>query len=176
VATDPTATTGTDPVVALFRERLEALDGALHEVGTLDAARAVARELVGDGTVARWADEALDGIADAEAAPEAAAVSLIHADAAVAETGGIAFAHGPGRGRGAGLLPDRQIALVRRADLVRSVPEALALWFSGGEARAGNVVFAAGPSRTADIEQRMILGVHGPRSLDVILYGPAPGP
>jgi L-lactate dehydrogenase complex protein LldG len=89
----------------------------------------------------------------------------------VADPGAIGFAHGPGRSRAAGLLPDRQIALLARADLVRSTAEALRRWFSGEGARVGNVVFAAGPSRTADIEQRMMLGVHAPRSLDVVLYG-----
>jgi L-lactate dehydrogenase complex protein LldG len=121
--------------------------------------------------VARWEDAVLDGIAEREAPPAQAGVSLIVADLGVVETGAIAFAHGPGRSRAAGLLPDRQIALLARADLVRSTAEALARWFGPGGARTGNLVLAAGPSRTADIEQRLLLGVHAPRSLDVVLYG-----
>lgn len=158
-------------MVGDFRARLDALDGTLYEVRTLRDARDAARALAGDRTVARWADAVLDGIAEREAPPAEAEVSLVVADVAVADTGAIGFAHGPGRSRAAGLLPDRQVALLLRSDLVQTTAEALARWFSGGGARASNVVFTAGPSRTADIEQRMMLGVHAPRSLDVILYG-----
>ncbi len=158
-------------MVGDFRARLETLHGVLHEVEDLGTARDLARALVGDGSVARWADSALDGIAEREADPAEADVSLIVADAGVAGTGAIAFAHGPGRSRAAGLLPDRQIALLARGNLVRSTAEALDRWFGAEGARAPSVVFAAGPSRTADIEQTMMLGVHAPRSLDVVLYG-----
>ena len=157
-------------MVGDFRARLEVLDGALWEVDTLADARATARHIAAGATCARWADRVLDEIAEQEAAAEHAEVSLIVADVAVADTGAIGFAHGAGRPRAAGLLPDRQIALLALDDLVQTMAEALARWFSDGQARAGNVVFAAGPSRTADIEQRMMLGVHAPRSLDVVLY------
>ena len=155
--------------VRRFGERLEDLSGVVHLVRSLADARELAAELIGAGTVARWDDPELAGLGP-DAPPETADVSLIKADVAVAFTGAIGFAHGPGRDRATGLLPDRQIALLAAEDVVATVPEALARWFSGGEARVGNVVFAAGPSRTADIEQRMMLGVHAPRSLDVIVY------
>ena len=158
-------------MVGDFRARLEAVDGALHEVAAVADARELASALVGSATVARWDDLVLAGIAGRDADPRVAEVSLIVADVGVADTGVIGFAHGPGRPPAAGLLPDRQIALLARADLVRSTAEALARWFSGGRASSANVVFAAGPSRTADIEQRLMLGVHAPRSLDVVLYG-----
>jgi L-lactate dehydrogenase complex protein LldG len=158
-------------VVGDFRARLEALDGALHEVGDAVAARELAAALVGSATVARWDDVLLAEVAGREADPRHAEVSLIVADVGVADTGAIGFAHGPGRPRATGLLPDRQIALLARTDLVRSMAEALARWFTPEGARVGNLVFAAGPSRTADIEQTMMLGVHAPRSLDVVLYG-----
>jgi len=157
-------------VVGDFRSRLEALSGTLYEARNLRDARGIAQALVAGGTVARWADPVLDGIARAEAPPEEAAWSLIVADAGVADTGAIAFAHGPGRSRAAGLLPDRQVALLWRDHLVQTMEEALLRWFAQGRPPS-NVVFAAGPSRTADIEQRLLLGVHAPRSLDVILYG-----
>ena len=158
-------------MVGDFRARLEALDGALYEVRTLRDARDTCRALIGERTVARWADAVLDGIAVKEAPPERARVSLIVADVGVAQTGQIGFAHGAGRPRAAGLLPDRQVALLLRDDLVATFADALQRWFGSVPPRSGNVVFAAGPSRTADIEQRMMLGVHAPRTLDVVLYG-----
>jgi L-lactate dehydrogenase complex protein LldG len=160
-------------VVGDFRARLEALSGTLWEVGNLRDARGTARELLAGGTVARWADPVLEEIAPRgrEVAPEQADVSLIVADVAVADTGAIGFAHGPGRPRAHGLLPDRQVVLLLRDDLVPTMEEALLRWFAPGATPVSNVVFAAGPSRTADIEQRMLLGVHAPRSLDVVLYG-----
>jgi L-lactate utilization protein LutC len=51
---------------------------------------------------------------------------------------------------------------------VQSLAEALEHLFADGV--PGNVVLVAGPSRTADIEQRSIRGVHAPRELDVIVY------
>jgi L-lactate dehydrogenase complex protein LldG len=157
-------------VIEDFRDRLRGLDGRLHEAADLGAALRLTEELIAGGTVARWADAVLAGVQARDAAARDADVSLIVADVAVADTGAIGFAHGPGRARDVGLLPYRQIALLAADDLVRSMAEALSRWFGGGEARAANVVFAAGPSRTADIEQKMMLGVHAPRSLDVVLY------
>lgn len=159
------------PLIAAFGAELEAIGGHLHEAASLEEARALARELVAGASVARWRDPELDGIAELEADPAAAEVSLIRADVAVAETGAIGFAHGPGRPRAAGLLPTRQIALLAAGDLVRTLAEALARLNAGG-APPTNVVLAAGPSRTSDIEQRSIRGVHSPRELDVIMFGP----
>ena len=156
--------------VERFRLRLESGDGRLHETASLDDARARARELIAGATVARWADAVLDGIAAREAAAAHADVSLIVADAGVVESGAIGFAHGPGRPRAAGLLPARQIALLRADRLRANLGTALAQ-LVGDEGRpCSNVVFVGGPSRTADIEQRSIRGAHAPRELDVILY------
>ena len=160
-----------DDLLSAFRAVLVTLDGAVHDTESLAAARARARELIGDATVARWADGALDEIAAAEQPAEDAEVSLIVADVGIADTGQIGFVHRAGRPRGAAVLPPRQVALLRGEDLVESVAEGLArLGVGSGDGHPGHAVLAAGPSRTGDIEQRMILGVHGPRTLDVIVY------
>lgn len=151
-----------------FGAQLAVYDGRLHVADSLEDARARARELIGAATVAAWKDDVLSGITAAEAAAEDAEVSLIAADAGVVETGQIAFVHRAGRPRGAGVLPERQVALLDAADIVPSLAEALDRLFADGV--PGNVVLVAGPSRTADIEQRPIRGVHAPRELDVIVY------
>jgi L-lactate dehydrogenase complex protein LldG len=107
------------------------------------------------------------------AALEIVAACITGADAAIAESGSIALVSGPGRGRLASLLPPLHIALLSASRIVRSLPEALDLlarsfgptFFSD----RSNVVFVSGPSRTADIELSLTLGVHGPRAVHVVI-------
>lgn len=141
-----------------FAERLAAVQGVLHVV---EDPLPVLHELIGSASVAAWAEA---GVASTAAAA-GAEVSLIVADVGVADTGQVGFAHGAARPRDVALLPDRQIVLLPRDALVGSLAEALA------RVRGPSVVFIAGPSRTADIEQRHMLGVHAPRTLDVVLHG-----
>ena len=160
----------------LFRARLEAVDASLWVVDDMQALPGLVRERVGSGSVVAW-EEALsyvsagNGLASASdslalASPSTAEVSLIVADMGIAETGQVGFAHDDRRPREAALLPNRQIVLLPRQCLVLNANAAL-------QRLRGNrsIVLVAGPSRTADIEQRMMLGVHAPRSLDVIVFG-----
>lgn len=86
---------------------------------------------------------------------------------AIAETGTIVLQNVPGQGRRAPtLVPDYHLCVVRAADVVETVPEAM-----DRIARTATLAttFVSGPSATADIEMTRIKGVHGPRFLDVIL-------
>jgi L-lactate dehydrogenase complex protein LldG len=86
---------------------------------------------------------------------------------AIAETGTIVLQNVPGQGRRAPtLVPDYHLCVVRAADVVETVPEAMA-WLQASASLA--TTFISGPSATADIEMTRIKGVHGPRFLDVIL-------
>lgn len=158
--------------LALFRQRLEGHGGNLHEAASGAQARELAAHLIGGATVARWQDAPLEGIAGADAPPRTAQVSLIAADVAVAQTGAIGFVHRAGRPRAAGLLPERQIALLASDGLVDTMAQALARFYGAAGAPPSSLVFVAGPSRTSDIEQRSIRGVHAPKTLDVIFYTP----
>ncbi|MBS0211539.1 MAG: LUD domain-containing protein [Planctomycetes bacterium] len=65
-------------------------------------------------------------------------------------------------------LPQHLVLVVPRAEIVNHLHEAYArLQFPG----AGYGLFISGPSKTADIEQSLVIGAHGPRSLTVVLVG-----
>jgi L-lactate utilization protein LutC len=82
--------------------------------------------------------------------------------AAIAETGSLMLAAGPGRARLASLAPVHHVALVRKDQIVASLDDAIECL---GDRTA---VWITGPSRTADIEGVLIMGIHGPKTLWVV--------
>jgi L-lactate dehydrogenase complex protein LldG len=89
---------------------------------------------------------------------------------AVAETGSVAVAL-PRPERGEALLSDRLWLLVPANELVPTLDEALARIESLVRDGRAYVTLMTGPSRTADIERALTVGVHGPRELHVVLVG-----
>ena len=83
---------------------------------------------------------------------------------AIAETGTLVLTNGPGRPLTASLLPEVHIAVVRVRQIVRTLEEALRL---PDVTQCSSTVLISGPSRTADIEMTLTIGVHGPKELHV---------
>ncbi len=103
------------------------------------------------------------------------AVSLSHAFAAIAETGTLMMPSGPERPNTLNLLPDTEIVVLAASAVVGAYEEAWdRLRTATGGAMPRTVMLVTGPSRSADIEQALELGAHGPRRLHVILVEDAP--
>ncbi|WP_019141616.1 LutC/YkgG family protein [Noviherbaspirillum massiliense] len=96
-------------------------------------------------------------------------VGITGAFCAVAETGTLMMLSGPDTYASATLLPETHIAIVPASRIVGAMEDAFALARKekGELPRATN--FISGPSRTADIEQTVVLGAHGPYRVHVII-------
>ncbi len=179
---DPLADVEPERALATFVDRI--LDYRAHidrvDAGTLAGAvaracadRGIGRLLVPDGVPAEWTAVAAEGGVElVPDGPERSAVELDRLDAvltgcavAIAESGTIVLDGGSDQGRrAASLVPDVHLCVVRTDQVVPSVPAALPhldprapmTWISGGSA-------------TSDIELQRVEGVHGPRTLHVLL-------
>lgn len=100
-------------------------------------------------------------------------VSVQHVFAGIAETGTMMLPSAPERPTTLNLLADTEIAVLRASRIVGAYEEAWDLLRAelGGMPR--NVMLVTGPSRSADIEQTLELGAHGPRRVHVVLVDDA---
>ena len=124
----------------------------------------------------RWVSESGRNRVDADVRDRAAdhervgavTIGVTTADVAIAASGSVVLAHGPGRPRSASLLVERHIVLLPIDRIVHSLSEALD---RVGWDDNSNIAVITGPSRTGDIESILTLGVHGPRHLQIVLIG-----
>ena len=167
-----------DPV-ARFRERALGLASTVEEVGSLAAVpEAVARYLKAAAlphSAVCWPEfEGLDWRASGleiaiRAANESDLVGITGAFCAIAETGTLMTVGGARTPASSSLLPETHIAIVSASRIVRGMEEAWQLARSELQQLPRAVNFISGPSRTADIEQTVTLGAHGPYRVHIIV-------
>jgi L-lactate utilization protein LutC len=148
----------------LFKESVESVAG--HCVITTDVTD-VLEQILTDLNATR--------IARSDNAPNAHDifgfdVGISTAQAAIAETGTLVLDSTYERHRLVSLVPPVHIAIINASSIVETLSDALALLQNDKEISPA-VTFITGPSRTADIELTLAIGVHGPQQLYVIVDG-----
>ena len=103
---------------------------------------------------------------------EPAQAGLTGADAAAAATGTLVVSTGPGRGRIPTVLPPLHVVVIEQRQIVPRLEDWVAAQRAAGLAdirASANLCFISGPSRTADIEKNLVLGMHGPGALHIVV-------
>jgi L-lactate dehydrogenase complex protein LldG len=151
----------------VYRTSPDGLRGLLGKILTQRGKQMMA---VPQGIATDWMPEGIVFVEDERGDVKSVDVCdgvLTSATLAIAETGTIVLQDAPGQGRRAAtLLPDYHLCVVDAANVVQTVPEAIALLQKTADKAT---TFFSGPSATADIEMTRIKGVHGPRFVDVVL-------
>lgn len=156
--------------VEVLRVRAE---GVARAVAAWTERRGVRAWVVPPGLDASWLTEVGEArVVPDDADPralEAADAVVTGCAVAIAETGTIVLDAGPGQGRRAAtLVPDAHLCIVLASQVVELVPEAIGALAAA--ARGGRpLTFVSGPSATSDIELVRVAGVHGPRTLAVMV-------
>ena len=102
-------------------------------------------------------------------------IGITGADYAVAETGSVVVMPRKGLSRLVSVVPPIHLALVRAQDVVESLDDVFLFrrleYYRNGNDMGSYLNFITGPSRTADIEQTLVVGVHGPKEVHMVLLG-----
>jgi L-lactate dehydrogenase complex protein LldG len=167
-----------DALISRFEERASdyratvrrsAADEVAQVIAGAVAARGAERIGVPRGFPAVWSALLPGAVADDPSLDVAALDALdgvvTTVAVAIAETGTIVLDTGPGQGsRAFTLVPDYHLAVVRTGQIVGAVPDAVAALDPSRP-----LTWISGPSATSDIELSRVEGVHGPRTLDIVI-------
>jgi L-lactate dehydrogenase complex protein LldG len=171
--------------VAMFKQQAERAQASVAEVARPEDVPAEVARFLRDQNLAAtirigadarltampWGETALDVAAGRSNGSDPNAVS--HAFGGVAESGTLAVLSGPDNPTTLNFLPDNHIVVVSAADIAGDYET---IWLrlrerlgKGTMPRTVNLI--TGPSRSADIEQTLLLGAHGPRRLHIVVVG-----
>ncbi len=166
-------------LVARFRDRALNLTTSVEDLASLQELPAAVTRYLAEKQLSKsavcwpefamldWAGQGLQ--IDARPARDTDLVGITGAFCAIAETGTLMMCSGQDTPATTSLLPETHIAVVSRSRILAGMEDAWDLLRQeiGGMPRAVN--FISGPSRTADIEQTVTLGAHGPYRVHVLL-------
>lgn len=169
-------------LIARFAERVAEYKAAVHRISAAElpaaigaaCARRGVRQLVAPADLpAEWVPAEVELLRDqslSNAQLDASPGVLTGCALGVAQTGTIILDGGPAQGRRAiSLVPDYHLCVVRAEQVVDLVPEAVARLYPSVRDLRRPITLISGPSATSDIELNRVEGVHGPRTLEVLI-------
>jgi len=176
-----------EEIVARFAERTAEYEAKVHRVAHDELSRAIEEALKRRGVERlvippylpkEWIPKGVETLHDAahsrltdQQLDESDGV-LTGCALGIAQTGTIVLDAGRAQGRRAlTLLPDDPLCVVREEQIVDLVPVAFAKLEQTVKAEGRAITFISGPSATSDIELNRVEGVHGPRTLEVLISG-----
>lgn len=165
--------------VGQFSMALTALGGTVSVIKNLAEARKALASIVNGRTFvaspALILEELLDRQAGRGPAPQfsreacaTAEIGITSADFALADTGSLVLLSESHESRLISLLPPIHIAVIAREKILSGLDELFTI-VPQPAMRSSAMVLVTGPSRTADIEMRLVRGVHGPGEIHVII-------
>jgi L-lactate dehydrogenase complex protein LldG len=177
-----------EELVDRFAENVAEYEATVHRVNETGLAQAIAeachkrgvqRLVVPAGIPEEWIPEGVEPLRDGADGRRLSNEELDQSDGAltgcslgIAQTGTIVLDAGEGQGRRAlTLLPDYHLCVVREGQIFGLVPEAFARLKDAARGEGRPVTLISGPSATSDIELDRVEGVHGPRTLEVLIVG-----
>ncbi len=177
-----------EELVERFAENVAEYEATVHCVSETDLPRAIAdacqrrgaRHLVVPADLPEeWIPEGVELLRDGADGRRLANEELDQSDGVltgcslgIAQTGTIVLDAGEGQGRRAlTLLPDYHLCVVREGQISGLVPEAFARLEDAAKGEGRPITLISGPSATSDIELDRVEGVHGPRTLEVLVVG-----
>jgi L-lactate dehydrogenase complex protein LldG len=151
-----------------YKAEVSSADDVASAVASALSRRGARRVAVPPGIPAEWLGDA-EAVRDDPALPATALDALdgviTGCAVAIAETGTLVLDASPDQGRRAlTLVPDYHLCVVRKDQIVRTVPEAVERLDP-----TRPLTWISGPSATSDIELNRVEGVHGPRTLEVLI-------
>jgi len=162
-----------------FKERCIVMMSTVDEVGSLQEVPGAVARYLGDNRLPTsgtcwsefadlaWASAGLE--VEARASTGNDKVGITGTYCAIAENGTLMLLSGEGTHATTSLLPETHIAIVPASRIVRAMEDAWDLLRRERRSLPRQVNFVSGPSRTADIEMTLVMGVHGPYRVHVIV-------
>jgi L-lactate dehydrogenase complex protein LldG len=172
-------------IVDEFRTRAEANQSTVHEFATWSAVATLALNLAGSEvvavtpTLAASCPELIEALGDRLLLPDPeapfesvadAAVGIAEGQLAIAESGSVLLSQDTRPDRAVSMFSRIGIQVVPRDRVVPSLDDAAA-WLEASEGAVSLATLVTGPSRTADIERSLTIGVQGPSDLHVVILG-----